>query len=430
MPVLELVDVSRVYPRGVRAVDELSLRVEEGELVVLAGPSGCGKSTTLRMIAGLERPNSGEIRVRGSVIDQLSPDRRNVAMVFQNHALYPHLSVRGNLEFGLRVCGMAAAEIQRRVDEVAGMLGLADLLDRMPGQLSGGQRQRVALGRAIVREPDVLLLDEPLASLDGPLRIALRGELKRVQRRLGSPTLYVTHDQEEAMSLADRLVVMKDGRVQQVGRPGEVYARPANRFVAGFVGARGMNFLDGRFESHEGKVVWKESPVLACGMHKDGAVSPKPPFSARGGVLGERSLPVLESVVTPEDRGFGALTLTPIGFTLCIPPHSGLQWQSWLGRHVVLGIRPEHLRIRPAAAEGFAGLSVRVESIETLGSLVDVVAVTALCHRLIARLDAREELATGSDVVLYVDMRDVCFFEPGETGMNLSLTNESSHAIA
>ncbi|MFI5379360.1 MAG: ABC transporter ATP-binding protein [Tepidisphaerales bacterium] len=422
MPVLELIDVSRVYQRGVRAVEELSLRVEDGELVVLAGPSGCGKSTTLRMIAGLDRPTSGEIRLGGSVIDHLPPDRRNVAMVFQNHALYPHLNVRGNLEFGLRVCGTPAGEIQRRVQAAAGMLGIAELLDRMPGELSGGQRQRVALGRAIVRQPEVLLLDEPLASLDGPLRIALRGELKRVQRTLGAPTLHVTHDQEEAMSLADRLVIMKGGRVQQVGRPGDVYARPANRFVAGFVGARGMNFLDGIVGERDGKVGWTEQMtdknVCPTGRATDRNVCP--------------TEHVTDKNVCPaaEDRDSGALTLTANGFTLCVPPHSGLPWQSWVGRHVVLGIRPEHLRTRPAAAEGFAGLRVRVDSVEALGSLVDVVAVTALGNRLIARLDAREEPVTGSDVVLYADMRDVCFFEPGETGMNLCLTNESSHAIA
>jgi ABC-type sugar transport system ATPase subunit len=382
------------------------------------------------MIAGLERANSGEIRLRGIAIDNVKPNRRNVAMVFQNHALYSHLSVRGNLEFGLRVCGTAAVEIQQRVKEAAGMLGLAELLDRMPGQLSGGQRQRVALGRAIVRRPDVLLLDEPLASLDGPLRVALRGELKRVQRKLGAPTLHVTHDQEEAMSLADRLVIMKDGRVQQVGRPGDVYARPANRFVAGFVGARGMNFLDGIVEEREEKVVWREAAGGRAGPEMtDRNVCPTAIETDRNVCPAETETD-RNVCPTGEDRRFGALTLTPNGFTLCVPPHSGLPWQSWVGRHVVLGIRPEHLRMRPAAAEGFAGLSVRVGSIETLGSLVDVVAVTALCHRLIARLDAREELATGSDVVLYADMRDVCFFEPGETGMNLSLTNESSHALA
>jgi multiple sugar transport system ATP-binding protein len=226
-------------------VHDLDLRVADGELVVLVGGSGSGKSTTLRMLAGLEAVSAGVVRIGDRDVTRLPPRDRDVAMVFQDYALYPHLSARENIALGLRLRNIAAPEITRRVGWAADVLGLGELLDRRPKELSGGQRQRVAMGRAMVREPAVFLFDEPLSNLDAQLRGQMRGEILRLQRRLGTTTLYVTHDQVEAMTLADRLVILDGGRVQQVGAPLEVYRRPANRFVAGFIGTPPMNFLEG-----------------------------------------------------------------------------------------------------------------------------------------------------------------------------------------
>ncbi len=237
--------LAKEHPGGVVALRELDLQVRDGELVVLVGPSGCGKTTALRLVAGLEAPSRGRVRIDGRDVTTLPPRERDVAMVFQSYALYPHKSVRENLGFGLRMRGTPRPEIARRVEEVARTLGLAALLERRPAQLSGGQRQRVALGRAIVREPKAFLLDEPLSNLDARLRAEMRAELARLHRRLGATMLYVTHDQEEALTLGDRVVVLRDGAVQQAGPPLELYARPANVFVAGFLGAPAMNLLPG-----------------------------------------------------------------------------------------------------------------------------------------------------------------------------------------
>ena len=234
---------------GTTVVHELDLQVADGELVVLVGGSGSGKSTTLRMLAGLEEVSAGVIRIGARDVTALAPRDRDVAMVFQDYALYPHLSARENIALGLRLRKVARAEIERRVGWAADVLGLGALMDRRPKQLSGGQRQRVAMGRAMVREPAVFLFDEPLSNLDAQLRGAMRGEIARLQRRLGTTTLYVTHDQVEAMTLADRLVILDGGRVQQIGAPLEVYQRPANRFVAGFIGTPPMNFVNGPLAS-------------------------------------------------------------------------------------------------------------------------------------------------------------------------------------
>jgi ABC-type sugar transport system ATPase subunit len=236
---------------GATVVHDLDLEVGDGELVVLVGGSGSGKSTTLRMLAGLEDVSAGVIRIGGRDVTALPPRDRDVAMVFQDYALYPYLTARENIALGLRLRKIASAEIERRVGWAADVLGLGDLLDRRPKQLSGGQRQRVAMGRAMVREPAVFLFDEPLSNLDAQLRGQMRGEIARLQRRLGTTTLYVTHDQVEAMTLADRLVILDAGRVQQIGAPLEVYQRPANRFVAGFIGTPPMNFVEGRLGSVE-----------------------------------------------------------------------------------------------------------------------------------------------------------------------------------
>ena len=243
MTTLQIKDAFKRYPNGAEAVKGVSVDVQDGELVVFVGPSGCGKSTLLRMVAGLESVTQGDIELAGRRVNDLEPADRNIAMVFQNYALYPHMSVRGNLAYGLKNRGTAKAEIDRKVNEAAELLQIAQFLDRKPSQLSGGQRQRVAMGRAIVRDPAIFLFDEPLSNLDAKLRNQMRLEIKKLQRRLGTAAIYVTHDQVEAMTLADRIVVLNEGRVEQVGTPAEVYANPASTFVASFIGAPPMNLL-------------------------------------------------------------------------------------------------------------------------------------------------------------------------------------------
>ena len=242
---LTLKNISKVYPGGVSAVEDANIDVADGEFVVLVGPSGCGKSTTLRMIAGLEKISSGVLTIGEREVNNVEPGERDIAMVFQNYALYPHMSVRGNMSYGLKNEGLPKDQIAQRISEAAQMLRLTELLDRKPRQLSGGQRQRVAMGRAIVRHPAVFLFDEPLSNLDAKLRTELRGELKALHQRLAGTFIYVTHDQIEAMSLADRIVVMNAGRIEQIGTPGALYRRPDTRFVAEFIGNPAMNMIDG-----------------------------------------------------------------------------------------------------------------------------------------------------------------------------------------
>jgi multiple sugar transport system ATP-binding protein len=237
--------VDKVYSGGVKAVDGLDLEIRDGEFMVLVGPSGCGKSTALRMIAGLEEISGGKISIGEQVVNDLAPKDRDIAMVFQNYALYPHMTVEQNLAFGLKLRGTPKAEIKAKVREAAKMLGLEQYLSRKPAALSGGQRQRVAMGRAIVREPQAFLMDEPLSNLDAKLRVQMRAEIARIQRDLGVTTIYVTHDQTEAMTLGDRVAVMKKGELQQVAPPQELYDRPANLFVAGFIGSPAMNLIQG-----------------------------------------------------------------------------------------------------------------------------------------------------------------------------------------
>src|SRR6187399_1438096 len=249
-----LKDINKFYD-SVHAVKDFNLQIRDKEFVVFVGPSGCGKTTTLRMIAGLEAISAGEILIGNTVVNQLAPMDRDIAMVFQNYALYPHMSVYDNMAFGLKMRKFERAEIKKRVQEAAEILGIQNLLARKPRQLSGGQRQRVALGRAIVRHPQVFLFDEPLSNLDAKLRVQMRVELKKLHLRLGTTAIYVTHDQVEAMTLGDRVVVMKDGVVQQVGEPLELYGRPANKFVAGFIGSPAMNFANVTVTEANGAVV-------------------------------------------------------------------------------------------------------------------------------------------------------------------------------
>src|SRR5881397_2299349 len=265
---VELEHVDKVYPGGTHALFDLTLAIDDAELMVLVGPSGCGKSTVLRLIAGLEDATAGTIRIGDRVVNELRPQERNVAMVFQDYALYPHLSARGNLEFSLRMRRLPRADRRRRVERAAELLSIGDLLDRLPRHLSGGQRQRVAMGRALVREPSVFLLDEPLSNLDARLRVQVRAEIGELQARTGTTMIYVTHDQVEAMTLGDRVAVLDRGRLQQVAPPRDLYDRPANAFVAGFIGNPPMNLFSTRLSLDDrGRVVMDlgGQPVLVSG---------------------------------------------------------------------------------------------------------------------------------------------------------------------
>ncbi len=263
MSSLSIENVRKVYPGGTVAVRECSLDITHGEFLVLVGPSGCGKSTLLRMIAGLEDITDGTISIGDRVVNKIAPKDRDIAMVFQNYALYPHKTARANMEFALKLRRVPKDERRRRVMDAARILGIEELLDRRPGRMSGGQQQRVALGRALVREPAVFLFDEPLSNLDAKLRHQTRGELKELHRRVATTSIYVTHDQEEAMTLGDRVVVMKDGVIQQIGPPLEVYQNPSNRFVAAFIGAPAMNLLDGTVGEDGRTVQLDAGPAVA-----------------------------------------------------------------------------------------------------------------------------------------------------------------------
>ncbi len=254
-------NVKKVFPGGVLAVDDFNLEVHDKEFLILVGPSGCGKSTSLRMVAGLEEMSSGEIRIGGKVVNDVPPKDRDIAMVFQNYALYPHMTVYKNMAFGLKLRKYPKPEIDKRVHEAAQILGIEDLLDRKPKALSGGQRQRVAVGRAIVRKPKVFLFDEPLSNLDAKLRVQMRTEISKLHNRLETTMIYVTHDQTEAMTMGDRIVVMKDGKILQVDDPITLYDHPKNLFVAGFIGSPPMNFIQGKLVSQGGNVFFDEGHI-------------------------------------------------------------------------------------------------------------------------------------------------------------------------
>src|SRR5881227_1477169 len=258
---VQLEKVTKIYPGNVKAVDNIDLGIADQEFVVLVGPSGCGKSTTLRMVAGLEEITAGTLRIGQRVVNDVPPQDRDIAMVFQNYALYPHMTVYKNMAFGLKLRKMPKKQIHERVMDAARILEIEHLLDRKPRQLSGGQRQRVAVGRAIVREPAAFLFDEPLSNLDAKLRVTTRAELKRLHHRLRTTTLYVTHDQEEAMTLGDRIVVMREGVIHQADPPLETYNQPKNRFVAGFIGMPPMNFFDGAIKVIDGRMTFEEGTL-------------------------------------------------------------------------------------------------------------------------------------------------------------------------
>jgi multiple sugar transport system ATP-binding protein len=418
MAQVKLENISKVYPGGVKAVDAVDLQIADREFVVLVGPSGCGKTTTLRMIAGLEEISHGLIRIGERIVNDVPPKNRDIAMVFQNYALYPHMTVYKNMAFGLKLRGMPRAQIKQRVGQAAKILNLEHLLDRKPKQLSGGQRQRVAVGRAIVREPAAFLFDEPLSNLDAKLRVTTRAELKRLHQRLCTTTIYVTHDQEEAMTLGDRIVVMKDGRVQQADTPLNTYTSPVNRFVAGFIGMPPMNFFDGAIRQANGRLSFEEGK-----LEHAHPISPVPTAPPQG-----HAPPV---VLT------GELTFPANGFTLSLdhlPAAVKQRLAARAGSHVVLGLRPEHLHLRATDAAA-ASIKLRINVIEPLGSSMDVYMNTALHDHVVGRLEAQSGLQVGADTTVWVDLRKAHFFEPGETGMNLSLEttspiNEPAHALA
>ncbi len=329
MASLSLRHVYKKYPNGVLAVSDFNLEIKDKEFIILVGPSGCGKSTTLRMIAGLEDITEGEIYIGDRVVNEVAPKDRDIAMVFQNYALYPHMTVFDNMAFGLKLRKTPKDEIRRRVEEAARILDIAHLLDRKPKALSGGQRQRVALGRAIVREPKVFLLDEPLSNLDAKLRAQMRTELAKLHARLGTTFIYVTHDQIEAMTMGDRIVVMKDGLIQQVDTPQNLYLYPINMFVAGFIGSPQMNFIESKLIKHEGKL-----------MVEFGSEDTK---STRGT---KYRIPLPES-----KNANGAL-------------------DAYIGKEVIMGIRPEDVHDEPRLLEQFADCKVfaEVEVAELMGA--------------------------------------------------------------
>jgi multiple sugar transport system ATP-binding protein len=383
---IELERLTKVYADGTRAVRELDLQIADGEFVVFVGPSGCGKTSALRMIAGLEDISGGTVRIGDEVVNDLPPKARDIAMIFQNYALYPHMNVYDNMAFGLKMRGVDRGEIRRRVEEAARILGLSEVLGKRPRHLSGGQRQRVAMGRAIVREPQAFLMDEPLSNLDAKLRVQMRAEIARIQRDLRVTTIYVTHDQSEAMTLGDRVCVMRGGILQQVDRPQVLYDRPANLFVAGFIGSPAMNLVEADLVDRSGSLVAR---------------------------FGPHELPVPESQE--------------------LRPHAG--------RRVALGIRPEDIRSTGAGAP----LEITVDIKEDMGAEVyihfavdappvksdelrEIIGDEALeaadeqtHHRgspFIARVERGTAVREGEQTTLSVDTSRLHFFEP-ETGESL-----------
>src|SRR5438128_1090346 len=315
--------VSKVYPgpgkTGVKAVDAIDLSIRDQEFVVLVGPSGCGKSTTLRMVAGLEEITDGTIRIGERVVNDVPPKDRDIAMVFQNYALYPHMTVYKNMAFALKLRGLPKDQIDQRVIEAAKILDIEHLLERKPKALSGGQRQRVAVGRAIVREPAAFLFDEPLSNLDAKLRVTTRAELKRLHQRLKTTTIYVTHDQEEAMTLGDRIVVMKDGKIQQADTSLSTYNMPMNRFAAGFIGMPPMNFFDGCLKVENGQMFFEE------GMLKNARIAGGAPVDGDGSETKSD-----EPVVM-----VGEVTLPGNGFKVPVPDHLKARLSPYVLKHVV-----------------------------------------------------------------------------------------------
>ena len=361
MAKLDLVNINKIYPNGVQAVFDFNLHIDDEEFIIFVGPSGCGKSTTLRMIAGLEDISSGDFFIDGVRMNNVSPKDRGIAMVFQSYALYPHMTVYNNMAFGLQLRRVPREEINKRVAEAAKILGLEALLQRFPRQLSGGQCQRVALGRAIVQNANVFLLDEPLSNLDAKLRVTMRGELTKLHKNLGCTTIYVTHDQIEAMTMADRIVVMRDGRIQQCGSPKEIYETPANVFVGGFIGTPPMNFIHGTLKDNGQFVTSKGNYTIRI----------------------------------PEDKLTAA------------------REQGYENREVIFGIRPEDITDDLATIEAnpTATINVTVEISELLGAETNIY-TSVDGDAIIAAVAARDDLAPGQPLKLCFDMKCCHLFDP------------------
>jgi multiple sugar transport system ATP-binding protein len=363
-----LENVCKVFPGGVRAVDNATLDIQDREFVVLVGPSGCGKSTTLRMVAGLEEISSGNIMIDGKRVNDVPPKDRDIAMVFQNYALYPHMTVYKNMAFGLMLRKYPKAEIDTRVREAAQILGITDeQLERKPKALSGGQRQRVAVGRAIVRKPKAFLFDEPLSNLDAKMRVQMRAEISKLHDRLNSTMIYVTHDQVEAMTMGDRIVVMKDGIIQQVDEPISLYDKPKNMFVAGFIGSPPMNFFKGSIEQRQGGLWFVET--------------------ASGG-NGQK------------------------GFAIHVNDDMAKKLTGHVGKAVVFGSRPEDINDKHNAS--FANpeqtVPAKVEVVEPMGAEIFVYLTTG-SHSFVARVNAHQEAEVGQKLDMAFDMRKCHFFD-------------------
>lgn len=443
--------VQKTFPDGHRAVRDFSLDVADGEFVVLVGPSGCGKTTTLRMIAGLEDITAGEVQIDGRVVNALHPKDRDVAMVFQTYALYPHMTAYENIAFALQLRGMKRDDIDRRVRQAAVMLGLRDQLEKKPAALSGGQRQRVAVARAIVREPRVFLFDEPLSNLDSRQRAAARAEIRSLQSRLKATTIYVTHDQEEAMTMGDRIVVMYAGVVQQAGTPMDVYHRPANRFVAGFIGSPPMNFIEGRLEvnvvgpsvfvecrENEREETWRSDPspsapaVPASGSHG--------PAAASAIAVGERDVAAPARLILPnawiEQLAAKSAVAGSISGGTRDSSKPRAKGESGPNRRVVLGIRPQHLHLASGPAAHTSAVSparcrfhARISYCEPLGDSIDLHAKTDAGATFVARVPAIFPAMgaaaglpeIGTRVEFSADIEHAALFAPGAVGVNLLL---------
>ena len=361
MAEVELDGVWKRYPDGTEAVKDLSLSIDDGEFVILVGPSGCGKSTALRMVAGLEEISDGTLKIGDKVVNNLTPKERDIAMVFQSYALYPHMSVADNMGFALKLAKVPKDEIRKRVEEAAEILGLKEYLDRKPRALSGGQRQRVAMGRAIVRSPQAFLLDEPLSNLDAKLRVQMRAEIAQLQSRLGVTTVYVTHDQIEAMTMGDRIAVMSLGVLQQLDTPQNLYDRPANKFVAGFIGSPSMNFID----------------------------------------------------VTMQGEGNSIYAATP-GFRMRVPDLKAPALQPYIGQTLSMGIRPEHLVERSHMNGNIPAdsvIPVTVDVIELLGNEIFVY-LTNAGATITARMDPSIRLERGQTIEVAAEPDKLHFFDP------------------
>lgn len=363
MSTVTLKNINKIYPGNVHAVVDFNLHVKDKEFIVFVGPSGCGKTTTLRMIAGLEDITSGELRIDDDVVNDVAPKDRNIAMVFQSYALYPHFNVYDNMAFGLKMRKFSRDDIDRRVNKAAEILGLKSYLNRKPAALSGGQRQRVALGRAIVRDAKVFLMDEPLSNLDAKLRVQMRTEIIKITESLGITTIYVTHDQTEAMTMATRIVVMKDGYIQQVGAPKDIYDFPVNKFVAGFIGTPPMNFIEGKIDDKGHFVV---------GDHKLGITRFKIP-AAKYKLL--------------EEKGY-------------------------VDKTIIMGIRPEDIHDENVVIETYkeAKAKFKVDVAELLGAET-LVYVQIHTQPIVARISARADIHSNDEIELAFDMNKVHFFD-------------------